>query len=627
MERACVSGIGESPASMAAGGMHGGVVESLAGTDRLRGWTMAWRRRSIGASQGEARGDLVERVLAGRAIPDRQAFLDPSLLHLHDPSALPGLDRAAARLLDAARAGEPIVVYGDYDVDGITATAIVSRMLRALEPGARVSTYIPHRIDEGYGLNAQALEELAAGGARVVVSVDCGITATGPADAAKRAGLDLIITDHHNPPAPGDPLPDAYAIVHPRLAGDGASYPFGELCGAGVAYKLAWRLATMHTGSERVAPPVRTLLLDLLALAALGTVADVVPLVDENRVIVRFGLSRCKTTSITGLVALIDEAGLAGETIDAESVGFRLGPMLNASGRMGHARDAVELFTTEDRGRASAIARELVALNEDRRATERAIFEQAAGMAEAAGMTGDATRAIVLAHEGWHPGVVGIVCSRLVERFARPAILMQRRPAREDEDWCDADTDGRRLVCTGSGRSIDGFDLHGAVGACAGHLAGFGGHDMAIGLRLDAQRFDAFAEAFLSTANAGLNPDDLVRTAGYDCETTLGELTPATVKSLDRLAPFGRANPGVRLLVRGVRVDVRAEPFGMTGAHLGVRLRAEGAWTRAIAWKWAEHRERFRPGQVLDVLIEPKVSSWSGRVEPVLIDARESEGA
>ena len=601
----------------------------LDGQDVTRGWTMAWKPRGEAGFSRSADPDLVERVLAVRGVADRQAFLDPSLLHLHDPSALPGLDRAAERLLGAARAGEPICIYGDYDVDGITATAIVYRMLKALVPGARVSTYIPHRIEEGYGLSAAELREIAEGGARVVVSVDCGITATGPADVARDAGLDLIITDHHNLPGDGDPMPDCFALVHPRLPG--GAYPFGELCGAGVAYKLAWRLATMDNGSEKVADGVRTLLLDLLSLAALGTVADVVPLVDENRVIVRFGLSRCTTTEITGLTALIDEAGLLGEKIDAEGVGFRLGPMLNASGRMGHAREAVELFITEDRRRAAEIARGLVALNEERRETQRAIYEQACVMADEAGMTGDGARAIVLAHEDWHPGVVGIVCSRLVETYARPAILMQRRPGRDGERCA--------FACTGSGRSIDGFDLHGAVGACAETFiqqagdgtgyGGFGGHDGAIGLRMDAGWFDACAEAFVARANAALSPDDLVRTARYDCDATLGELTPACVKRLDRLAPFGRSNPGVRLRLLGVRVDGRVEPFGKTGAHLGVRLRGTGAdsgvYVRTVAWKWAEHLARFHSGQVLDVLVEPKVSSWSGRVEPVLVDARESE--
>jgi len=590
-------------------------VDTATRTEPLRGWKMVWRARGEAPAAGD---DLLDRVLGARAVADRGAFMEPAMKQLHDPGLMPGIDRAAERLLAAAKAGEQIVVYGDYDVDGITAAAILQRMLVALEPASSVSTYVPHRVEEGYGLNSAALEQLAAHGARVVVSVDCGITAAEPAAAAKAAGLDLIITDHHNTPAAGEALPDAFAVVHPRLEGSG--YPFGELCGAGVAYKLAWRMATMHNGSDKVASDVRTLLLDLLSLAALGTVADVVPLLDENRAIVRFGLSRCTTTEITGLTSLIERAGISGGKIDAEGVGFRLGPLLNASGRMGHAREAVELFITQDRGRADAISGELVGLNQERRSTEKRIFEQAAEMAEQAGMTGDDRRAIVLANEEWHPGVVGIVCSRLVEKFSRPVILMQRRPAREGEPGA--------FVCTGSGRSIDGFDLHGAVGVCAHHLVGFGGHDVAVGLRMDAANFDLFVEDFIETVNSGLGVDDLVRTASYDCQAGLDELTPAAVGTLDRLAPFGRSNPSVRLLVRGVRVDGRPEPFGKTGDHLKVRLRGPaggGGAVQAIGWKWAELLPRFRAGQLMDVLVEPKVSDWSGRVEPVLVDVRESE--
>lgn len=575
--------------------------------ERTRGWKMVWTPRG-GPDVGG--GDLLERVLAVRGVADAGTFLEPSLRHLHEPGLLPGVDRACERLLAAARAGEPIVVYGDYDVDGMTATAILSRMLRALEPGADVTTYVPHRLEEGYGLNSAAMASFAGRGVRVVVSVDCGITAVEPARAAREAGLDLIITDHHNPPAGGGSVPEAFAIVHPRVgeAGGESAYPFGELCGAGVAYKIAWRLATMHEGSERVAGPIRVLLLDLLALAALGTVADVVPLVDENRVITRFGLSRCRTTAITGLTALIEAAGLSGSDIDSESVGFRLGPMLNASGRMGHAAEAVELLTTEDRGRAGEIARGLCGLNEARKRTQRRIYEQAAGMAEGSGMTGDDRRAIVLAHKDWHPGVVGVVCSRLVEAFARPAILMQRQEGG---------------VCAGSGRSIDGFDLHAAVGLCADCLTSFGGHDMAIGLRMDAANLEAFTGRFIERVGEELEPGDLVRTARYDCEATLEELTPPAVHRLDRLAPFGRSNPPVRLLVPGVRVDGRPAPFGKAGDHLGVRLRgAGGGSVRAIGWRWAEMLDRFRPGELVDVLVEPKVSGYSGRVEPVLVDAR-----
>lgn len=575
--------------------MQGGTVE------RLRGWKMVWSARAPGAGQGD---DLLGRVMAARGLS--AAFLEPAMSQLHDPGLLPGIERACGRLLAAARAGEPIVVYGDYDVDGITATAILVRMLRALEPGAVVSTYVPHRVDEGYGLNSAAMVELASRGARVVVSVDCGITAIEPARAAREAGLDLIITDHHNPPEAGDAVPGAFEIVHPRLPG--SAYPFGELCGAGVAFKIAWRLATMREGCERVSTDLRVLLLDLLALAALGTVADVVPLVDENRVIVRHGLGRCTTTAVVGLTALIDAAGLSGDKIDAEKVGFWLGPMLNAVGRLGHAAEAVELLITEDRSRAAEIAGGLTRVNEERKRTQRRVFARACEMAEAAGMTGDDTRAIVLAHEDWHPGVVGIVCSRLVETYARPAILMQKQ-------------DGG--VCAGSGRSIEGFNLHGAVASCADCLTSFGGHDMAIGLRLDTARLDEFVGRFVARAGDELEPGDLVRTARYDCAATLEELTPAAVRRLEKLAPFGRANPPARLLLSGVRVDGRPEPFGRAGDHLGVRLRgAGGAVVRAIGWRWAEMLDRFRPGALVDVLVEPKVSDYSGRVEPVLVDAR-----
>ncbi len=569
----------------------------------LRGWKMAWKPRG----DGSARGDLLERVSAARGVtPDE---LEPSLMQLHDPGLLPGIDRACGRLLDAARVGERIVIYGDYDVDGITASAILYRMLKALHPAADVVTYVPHRVDEGYGLNAAAMTALASDGARVVISVDCGITAAEPARVAGRAGLDLIITDHHNPPRTGDALPDAFAIVHPRLPG--STYPFGELCGAGVALKIAWRLATMHEGSERVSPGVRALLLDLLALAALGTVADVVPLIDENRAIVRFGLARCRSTAVTGLTALIEAAGLSGDRINAEKVGFRLGPMLNAVGRLGHAAEAVELLITEDRARAAEIAGGLQRINEQRKQKQRRIFEQASAMAEAAGMTGDDTRAIVLAHEDWHPGVVGIVCSRLVETYARPTILMQKQ--------CGA----HGTVCVGSGRSIDGFDLHGAVASCADCLTGFGGHDMAIGLRLDGAKLEAFTARFLARAGDELEPADLIQTARYDCEASLAELTPAAVRRLEKLAPFGRSNPPVRLLLPMLRVDGQPRPFGRTGDHLGLHLRGpDGGVVRAIGWRWAEMFDRLRPGTLLDVLVEPAVSDYSGRVEPVLIDAR-----
>jgi len=579
----------------------------------------------VGSGRGGGDGlePLVRRVLRARGLSDPSAaaaFCEPRLTDLHDPSLLTDLDRAAERLLDAVRRREPIVIYGDYDTDGVTATAILFHTLRAIDPEAQISTYVPHRIDEGYGLHGEAIAQLAAEGARVVVSVDCGITAFDAARAARRAGLDLIITDHHNLTIDGagdggasvsEAVPEAFAVVHPRRVG--SRYPFGDLCGAGVAFKLAWRLATTASqgGSVggRVGSEMRAVLLDMLALAALGTIADVVPLVGENRIIARHGLARLRHTNLIGLSALIGASGLDGESIDAELVGFRLGPRLNACGRLGHAREAVELLTTATGEQAARIAEGLSQVNERRQRTERAIVGQAVEMAEAAGMTGENRRAIVLAHEEWHPGVVGIVCSRLVELFHRPTILMHKEEGEE----------GR---CKGSGRSIDGYNLHGGLSACAHLLEQFGGHDMAAGLSLRRRNLDEFCEAFTAHACAHVGVDDLIATVGADCEAPMTELTQRGIEQLAKLGPFGRGNPMPTVLLRDLRIARPPEPFGAHGAHLNLYVRSGAQEMRLIAWRWGERAGDIRSGARIDAIVEPKVSVWNGRVrvEPVVRD-------
>ncbi len=564
-----------------------------------RGLTRRWSCRGVPTQAGPS---LCERVLAARGLDDAdraRTYLNPSLAHLRDPADLPEIDRAAARILEAARAGEPIVIYGDYDVDGITASAVMFRMIRAVCPQASVSTYIPHRLEEGYGLNDEAIRALARGGARVIVSVDCGVTARSEAETARSVGVDLIITDHHNPPKDPEDLPRAFALVHPSLPGRESG--FDGLCGAGVAYKLAWRLATLTSGSERVRDDLRTLLLDLLGPVSLGVVADVVPLVDENRVLTRFGLGRVKHSPFVGLRALVRASGLAGDEIDTERVGFVLAPRLNACGRLGHAREALELMITEDETRAAEIALQLTRLNEQRRRTEHAIAEQACAMAEALGMTGPDRRAIVLAHEDWHPGVVGIVCSRLVDRYARPTILMQKQ----------------RDLCVGSGRSIDGFNLHGALVACAEHLTGFGGHDMAAGVKVHPDRLDEFAEALIGHANAELRVDDLVRRVDYDCDARVGDLDLRAIERLEMLAPFGRGNPHVGVRLRGVRMNGSPRRFGSHSRHMALELVDEsgglGRGVRAIGWGWGEHADRIPAGCRLDAIVRPTISTWNGR--------------
>lgn len=557
---------------------------------------------------------LVARILSARGLDsdDRlRDFANPTLRQLHEPSLMAGLDGAAARLLDAARAGRPIVIYGDYDVDGVCATAILYHMLRALEPGAAVGTYVPHRLEEGYGLNATALRELAQQGASVVVSVDCGVTAIEAAQAARDAGLQLIITDHHNylVDDEGCPvLPDVAAVVHPRLAGlSGAAYPCGELCGAGVAFKLAWRMATMHAGSERVSGEVRELLLDLLALAGLATIADIVPLLDENRVIARFGLQRIKSTRLVGLRALLDASGLLGEKVGAIEAGFVLGPRLNACGRMGHAREAVELFTTSDPVRAMVIARDLNRQNEERRATEKRIFDRACSLAEDAGMT-EAHRAIVLADPAWHPGVVGIVCSRLVGRYGRPAILMQ---AGED-------------LCKGSARSIEGFNLHAALVSCHEHLNTYGGHDMAAGLSLLPGRLGAFTRAFLEHAERSITDAMLVPTLRIDASARISELDLNAARAIEGLGPYGRANPQPVIVVRGARLARNAEPLGAEGRHLRLHFSDGNTAIMVKGWGWGERVGQLRCGIAFDVAIKLEVNTFRGvsNAEGVLCDLR-----
>ncbi|MEM1071327.1 MAG: single-stranded-DNA-specific exonuclease RecJ [Planctomycetota bacterium] len=556
-------------------------------------------------------GSLVERVLRSRGLNDSETaaeFLDVSLNRLHDPAALPNIDEATGRILAALTKRRPITVYGDYDVDGMTASAILYHTLRTLEPEADVDCYVPHRLDEGYGLHDEALRQLNDAGRGLVISVDCGITATQAAVTARDIGLELIITDHHNCPADTD-LPDATAIVHPRLTG--SAYPFGELCGAGVAYKLAWRLAVAHADRPdgRASPAMRQRLIDLLPFAALGTIADMVPLEGENRILASVGLSRIRHTPFEGLSALIDASGLAGEAVDADAVGFRLAPRLNASGRMGHAREAVELFTTATGDRAREIAESLHRQNLDRQAVERSTVEQASAMAHEAGMTGHDARAIVLAHSEWHPGVVGIVCSRLVERFARPTVLL-----------CQ---DGGSAK--GSGRSIPGFNLHAALEACSSCLRTFGGHDAAAGLSLDAEQIPAFTEAVLAYTRGQLSADDLVRRIRIDTAASIDELTVEAVTQLERLRPFGRGNPRVRLLARDTQLARSPETFGAHGKHLSLWLQHPGTPPiRCIAWNRGSERATLSRGQHIDAVLTPKVSSYSGRVEPVIEDIRPS---
>jgi single-stranded-DNA-specific exonuclease len=573
---------------------------------------------------------ILDRLLALRGIAGEEGerFLKPSIMHLGHPVEMPGMRAASEAICEAVREGRRIAIYGDYDADGVMASTILWHLVRALG-GAEPQVYIPHRIEEGYGLNRGALEQLARDGAALVVTVDCGVAAPDEAAYARELGLDLVITDHHEPRADGR-LPEARAVVHPRVGGAAG---FGELCGAAVAWKLAWMTLEHWHGiaRERVDEPRRARLPDVhsrallhwLAFAAVGTVADIVPLVGENRAIVAQGLPLVHRTGNAGMDALLAEARLDGARVDAEAVAFQLAPRINAAGRMRHASLAAELFTSADARQAAARARELSRLNDQRRRDDRAIFDDAvarvesrlAGPAIVEGKAGAAPRGIVLwddrDEDGWSLGIVGIVCSKLVERFACPTVLLTRSH------------DGFR----GSGRSVDGIDLHGVLESCSEHLTHFGGHAMAAGMGVaDVAALERFEAAFVARCDAELaRLGEQKLPVEIDAEATIGELDLGSVLELERLAPFGRDNPRPAFLLRGVEVT-QARTMGADGSHLALMVREGGArggrFLRLVRMRGGAWAEALSPGMRVDAVIEPKINEFRGErnVEGVLLD-------
>ncbi len=528
--------------------------------------------------------DIAARVLVRRGLGDpaaAQAFLAAEPPG-HDPMLLGDMAVAVERIRRAVAAGERICVHGDYDVDGICATAVAVLALRELD--ADVTWHIPSRFDEGYGLAAETLERLGAEGVGLVVTVDCGITAVDEIAGARRQGLDVIVTDHHRP---GDRLPDC-----PVVATRPSSYPFPELAGTGVAHKLAQALL----GADH---PALARELDLVALA---TIADVVPLVDENRALASAGLRRLARTSRPGLRALMRSARVDPAAVDASSVGFRLAPRINAAGRLQRADTALALLLTEDDHEAELLAAELEELNRERQAVEDRILREAS--ARVAGWT-DAQRArrgYVLWDEGWHEGVIGIVASRLVERFGRPVVMI----AASHDGW------------KGSGRSVPAFDLHGALAACSSHLERFGGHRAAAGLSIATEELEPFAEAFADHADRVLAEDDLRREILVDAVVPGSALTLSLAEELDRLAPFGLGNPDVTLVVVGVEA---CDPTTVgDGKHLRFRIRQNGCDAgSAIAFGQGRQLERVRDGGRLDLAFRLKENRWNGSVAPQLV--------
>jgi len=531
---------------------------------------------------------VVAQVLVRRGMGDpatARAFLEAGVRHPLD--AFGGLREGAAAILVHVERGSRITVHGDYDVDGVSATAVLVRALRTL--GADVDWYLPSRIDDGYGLARATVDRLAARGTQLLVTVDCAITAVEEVAAARAAGVDVVVTDHHAPRADGR-LPDA-PIVHPAVGG----YPCPELCAAGVAHLLAKALmeaAGMDPGAADAD-------LDIVALA---TVADCVPLVGENRRLVREGLRALASTRKAGLQALMGVARVDPSGVDAGAIGFRLAPRINAAGRLHRADAGLELLLTNDVARAKAVAAELDAVNVERRDVEtRILFEAEAQVAEQRAALGGADPpAYVLAADGWHPGVIGIVASRIAERHHRPAVLI----ALEGEEG------------TGSGRSIPAFDLLGGLDAASDELLRHGGHRAAAGLTIARGRVDAFRAAFVTHAGAVLAPEDLIPVQRIDAVVPGDVLRLDLAEELERLAPFGMGNPEPALLVPSALFD---DPRPLAeGRHVAFTLAAGGARSRCVAFGRGGTLPAER-GAPVDAAVRLEINRYNGAVEPRLI--------
>ncbi len=631
---------------------------------------------------------VLAKLLVARGVDhpnDVARHLDPRLNHLFEPNLLPGCARAAQMIHEAVLAGKKFAIYGDYDVDGMTSTAILMKYLKLA--GANARFYIPNRMDDGYGLKADSIQELHRKGTEVLVTVDCGVTAVEEVALAKSLGMTVIITDHHQP---AEHLPAADAIVHPDLfshpdfAGNPCfqpiasddflkmnavhdpnnrdvhavrepildrPYPFGCLSGAGVAFKLAWAICQRAAGGVKVGARRQAFILQALTLAAIGTVADVVPLREENRVIVFQGLFYLRKEPSVGLEALLKVAGIFDRNrFEADDVGFRLGPRLNAAGRLEQARFGVDLLTTEDAEQAQELAKYLDQLNEDRKSLERSTLLVATKQIKAiygaelkqnvSDDSGEkfavAPPALVLADHDWHRGVIGIVAGKLAERYNCPAIMISLNKTGATED-------GGRRIGTGSARGIvgNGFNLRDALYECRELLESFGGHAGAAGLRIAEENIEMFREAFAEVVTSQLTLEERVGELWIDTEEMLAVLTPPVVRELYRLAPFGHENPAPLFSTSGVTLKDPPKPLGKQTydgdpnrpVSLELFVEQMARRYRVVAFGFgeqlAEFQRVFEEKSPIDIAFNAKLNEYHGsvKVDIHLIDWRLTEEA
>jgi len=545
---------------------------------------------------------LVAVLLSVRGLdhPDAaRIFLDAPLNGMHDPSLLPGAEEAADRILHAIQHKKNIVIYGDYDADGVCGTSLLWHALRLA--GADVHYYVPHRLEEGYGLNPDALRQLAEDKTDLIITVDCGIASVREAELAKELGLELIVTDHHNF---ASELPQASTLVHPRLPN--SAYPFPEPSGSGVAFKLAWALGQRMSTTRKVSDAMREFLLGAMALAALGTVADVVPLVDENRILVRHGLRSLQSHSNPGLQALLKVTDISKKpSLTSEDIGFTLAPRINAVGRLGQAKLAVELFTSASTQRAKQLAEHLHEQNRLRQQVERRISQQARKLAEPYLENNDP--ALVLCSADWHAGVIGIVASRLVDRCHRPVILLSTASG---------------TLAQGSGRSIEGLDLHASLKSCHDLLETYGGHAAAAGLKLKPENIPSFREQFCADVQQRLSSNPVESQLNIDAEIPLNLLTFQAVKEMESLAPFGAGNPRPLLAASDVELIAPPKVIGKSGQHLSLQLSQNNAKLRAVAFGKADEFESLKniwtqgscPTR-LSIAFSPLINTFAGRTQ------------
>lgn len=554
---------------------------------------------------------VVSQLLLARGIsqvPAAKLFLESKFSDLRDPQQLPGIDQAAERILRAVRDKEPIVIYGDYDADGMCATAILESFLKML--GADVSYYVPNRLEDAYGLSCESIKRLAGMGRKLLVTVDCGIGSVQESQLCRELGIDLIVTDHHSP---GASLPDAVAIVHPNLPG--THYPFHGLCGAGVAFKLAWRMSQILADNQvKVAGQHRDFLLMAMTIATIGTIADVVPLIDENRILVRTALQLMPKHGPIGLRELIKVTKLdSKQAISAEDVAFTLAPRLNAAGRLGQAQLGVELLTTQDPQCAVALAQYLDRLNADRDSIERSITLAASKQAREL-LEASSEPALVLHSPGWHLGVIGIVAGRMAEKFHRPVVIIASDPM------------GQKPA-TGSGRSAGVVDLHKAFVACKDHLESCGGHAAAAGLRIQEHKIPEFREALCDFVRKATGERDPEQTLMVDAEATFQELNLQTVSLIESMAPFGAGNPRPVFVASNVELHEPAKLFGQGERHVGVRFKQHGQILRAVAFSQPEWAQKINEHQgCFDLAFRPNINEFNGmkKVELQLVDWRAS---